>query len=459
MTTEKTNKWSWDKPVFPSENLASELDTLISQIDSEVGNLPPYINDLQIGEGGNRDYHYESTNPAGFALSPGQKQNSNSYSRIEVENNTDAEVTEQVTQTRYIGTDNTGTVDFTISKTLTISANESQFWYPGDGNRLPEDTYFWEVTSSNGTFDIVDARLYFNNYFHEWELTNGGNVKFSTTKNSGSQRDIVELDGKSGKMLFSGDNERGINVSADKLAYSDMLRVQNTGSDFTIVEIESPEKDGKEATLSLTRHEPDGTPHFLDIFNNGYSSSKTFGFRMQTRDGGTLKPFKFQFNDGVEEIYDRLNVPPKGSPVEVMEGFSLTGGEITNFSEFSDHTAASVNSLYYHTTDGFTYKRPDGSTEFLAGEGSSGTASVTANYTAKSGEVVLADASGGPITITTPAASDDVTLTVKKIDSTGNDVTIVTPGTETVDGESEAVVASQYTSISLVANGGNYWIV
>jgi hypothetical protein len=342
MTTEKTNKWAWDKPVFPSDNIASELTTLIGQIDSDVGNLPPYINDLQVGEGGNRDYHYESTNPAGFALDHSPKQNANSYSRIKVENNTASEVTETVTQSRYVGTDNTGTLDWDYSETLTVPANDYQFWYVGDGARLDKDTYFWEVTSANSTFDITDTRLYFHNYFHNWTLTNDGSVQFSTTQNTASPRDIMRLDGQDASLLFNGNKQRGVTVSAETLAYSDMLRIQNQGDDFTILELEAPDDGGQEATLSLTRHDPDGTPHFLDIFNNGYSDSQTFGFRMQTRGGGTLKPFKFQFNDGVEAVYDRLNVPPKGSPVEVFEGLDVDGKSVDPESLYSGNSDAYV---------------------------------------------------------------------------------------------------------------------
>lgn len=39
MPTEKTTYFDWDKPVFPSDNLATELDTLFNQIDNTVNTI------------------------------------------------------------------------------------------------------------------------------------------------------------------------------------------------------------------------------------------------------------------------------------------------------------------------------------------------------------------------------------------------------------------------------------
>jgi hypothetical protein len=69
--------------------------------------------------------------------------------------------------------------------------------------------------------------------------------------------------------------------------------------------------------------------------------------------------------------------------------------------------------------------------------------------------LVQADASAGAITVTLPAASTWVgrRLIVKKIDSSGNVLTIDANGTETIDGLSGDTAIAQWTGVSYVSNG------
>jgi hypothetical protein len=83
----------------------------------------------------------------------------------------------------------------------------------------------------------------------------------------------------------------------------------------------------------------------------------------------------------------------------------------------------------------------------------------TGDYTAGENDVVLVDASGGNVTITLPAPSESIMVTVKRIDSSSNTVTIATPGTETIDGESAPEVDIQYEAHEIVSNGSNYFTV
>lgn len=68
--------------------------------------------------------------------------------------------------------------------------------------------------------------------------------------------------------------------------------------------------------------------------------------------------------------------------------------------------------------------------------------------------VILCDATSGPITITLqdPSLVQGLVLTIKKIDSTGNAVTIIAQ----VDNASNPTLSSQYKSITLVAVPGMY---
>lgn len=83
----------------------------------------------------------------------------------------------------------------------------------------------------------------------------------------------------------------------------------------------------------------------------------------------------------------------------------------------------------------------------------------TSNYTASNYDIVLADASSGNITITLPSPASDLTVIIKKIDSSSNSVTIATPGSETIDGDNSRSITSQYTSRTVASDGTNYFLI
>jgi len=83
----------------------------------------------------------------------------------------------------------------------------------------------------------------------------------------------------------------------------------------------------------------------------------------------------------------------------------------------------------------------------------------TSSYTANVYDVVLADASGGGFTVTLPSPDTDVQVNVKKIDSSGNTVTVATPGSETIDGSGTLTISAENVSRTIVSDGSNYFIV
>ena len=85
---------------------------------------------------------------------------------------------------------------------------------------------------------------------------------------------------------------------------------------------------------------------------------------------------------------------------------------------------------------------------------------VTANYSMIwADEAILADASGGAITITlpNPAAYPNYEVMIKKIDSSANAVTIAPHGTETIDGASSLTLSSQNDAKRLRSDGSNWY--
>jgi len=84
---------------------------------------------------------------------------------------------------------------------------------------------------------------------------------------------------------------------------------------------------------------------------------------------------------------------------------------------------------------------------------------ATEDYLASTQEVVLVDASGGAVAVTLPSPESAASVIVKKTDSSGNDVTISTPGSETIDGDSSRTLSAQYVSREIMSDGTNYFII
>lgn len=86
---------------------------------------------------------------------------------------------------------------------------------------------------------------------------------------------------------------------------------------------------------------------------------------------------------------------------------------------------------------------------------------ITSSYTvALSDHAIFADASSGSLTVTVPAASASTgsEFHVKKIDSTGNIVTLEMTGTDTLDDVSSVNISDQYESYLMKSNGSNWYV-
>ena len=88
-------------------------------------------------------------------------------------------------------------------------------------------------------------------------------------------------------------------------------------------------------------------------------------------------------------------------------------------------------------------------------------ATKTADYTlTASDDLVKGDASGGAITLTLPTAvgNSGKEFFIKKIDSTGNSVTVAGDGSETIDGSATQVITAQWTTLTIISDGAN-WLI
>lgn len=91
-------------------------------------------------------------------------------------------------------------------------------------------------------------------------------------------------------------------------------------------------------------------------------------------------------------------------------------------------------------------------------QGKHQTVTVSSDHTATNYERVLADASSNAVSVTLPAPSTALNVTVKAIDAT-NDVAVATPGSETIDGDAQRTITEQYVALTLTSDGSNYYIV
>ena len=86
---------------------------------------------------------------------------------------------------------------------------------------------------------------------------------------------------------------------------------------------------------------------------------------------------------------------------------------------------------------------------------------ITSNYPASSVDFgIMANAISGNITVTLPPAlKTGQVLSIKKIDSSTNTVTIIPSGSETIEGSSSIILSLQYESKWVVSGGNSIWYV
>lgn len=86
----------------------------------------------------------------------------------------------------------------------------------------------------------------------------------------------------------------------------------------------------------------------------------------------------------------------------------------------------------------------------------------TAAYTATvSDKTILCDATSGAFTVTLPATQglSGITYYIKKVDSSGNAVTIDGNGSETIDGDTTVKITTQYEALLLQTDGSNWHVL
>jgi len=144
---------------------------------------------------------------------------------------------------------------------------------------------------------------------------------------------------------------------------------------------------------------------------------------------------------------------------------TLTSGAVCGFGSggAADSGMARDAAGVVKITDGGTSNLRDLKLRNLlaAGNLSTGIVTKTANYTATANDgSIEGDATSGAITITLPAAASSAgrIYVIKKIDSSGNAVTVDPNASETIDGATTVSLSSQYSTIIVQCNyAGTAW--
>ena len=76
-------------------------------------------------------------------------------------------------------------------------------------------------------------------------------------------------------------------------------------------------------------------------------------------------------------------------------------------------------------------------------------------------DLILADATSGALSFTLPPPAEfvDRLMRVKKTDSSANVVNLVPSGGATLEGTATVAISVQYTSLQIISDGSNWYIV
>lgn len=151
--------------------------------------------------------------------------------------------------------------------------------------------------------------------------------------------------------------------------------------------------------------------------------------------------------------------------------FTQTTGTTRKVIAAFDDASGATGDLYYRDSSGNFTRLGIGSTgqtlSVAAGLPAWGsvilaTASKTTNYTVTTSDtVILADCTGGNVTVTLPLASSasGYRFCIKRTDGSANTVSIARSGSDTIDGSTSLSISVQYVSITIVSNGSNWFII
>lgn len=208
--------------------------------------------------------------------------------------------------------------------------------------------------------------------------------------------------------------------------------------------------------------------HYNDDTNNPINGShKTVTIRPGTAAAGTA-PLKFTSGT-------LLTAPETGAAEFAGDNlyFTITTGSVRKKVALYDDSSGATGDLYYRDSGGNFVRLPvggSGKTLRVASgvpvwsdaDATLATSTKTSNYTITGTDVVVfANATSGNVTITLPTASSNAgyRFYIKRIDGSGNTCSIARSGSDTIDGQTSISLDIQYTSLTVVSDGGAWYII
>lgn len=146
-------------------------------------------------------------------------------------------------------------------------------------------------------------------------------------------------------------------------------------------------------------------------------------------------------------------------------GRAITSGDYVNFptltqTQINALTGMALNSVVFNSTTSRLQIWNGGSWESFT-VGAVTTPSVTTvsvDTTLDYGTIYQGDATSNSLIFTLPTAigSSGEEISINKTDATGNTITVITVGGQTINGEANLIIRHQNTFITLISNGSNF---
>ncbi len=169
-----------------------------------------------------------------------------------------------------------------------------------------------------------------------------------------------------------------------------------------------------------------------------------------------------------------LMTAPEAGAIEFLTDrlyFTQTSSTTRKVIAAFDDASGATGDVYYRDSSGHFVRLGVGSSNQVLSVASGlpawrqvifATSAKTADYTLTSGDtVVMANATSGNVIITLPVAStvSGYRFYVKRTDASANTVTIARSGSDTIDGATSQTLDAQYTSVTVVSDGSNWFII
>jgi len=345
-----------------------------------------------------------------------------------------------------------GTGDFSgkITATSGYIGTESDGWVINSSNLNNGDVYIGTDLFSSGVKGIsIDGNV--GSDAHNYMATVSGNAYFEL--GDGSDK-VLKYDSSTGNLTFKGGVFDG-DITCNGTITGGTVQTSNSNKRVALVDSDN----------SLKIYNSGGNPVSLSGYDAGSQNpGLLIDKRTRISSGPSISPY-FEFQYGQIVAVDGSSNVTSWSPTSL----SLTDG-------YLDTDTVKINSTTIINSNG-AIETPSGEDitsggSIIANSGienngrhikntdavSSSTYSITSTD-----HIILCDTSSNSITVTIPTAQteDGRELVIKDYggNSNTNNITVDTEGSETIDGESDITINTDYDSVTIICKNNDWYII